>query len=195
MSILVKEFLSSPTSDVFKGNFRVKRNIKVRSSNQSSFSGLCFHYGVFSCHRDACENMSVFVPTGIMKIQIVSMLLLLSAEDIFGLDFYGKHVVKVWEGECNEKMKIINNKKGDCKPINTFIVDPENLLKDICKGKKDQESVISKLKFTTHVCEQEKPKSCSYKKPKEKSIHIPVVCGSDEKPVHYGKSDGRSGWK
>ncbi|KAF6737176.1 hypothetical protein FQA47_022151 [Oryzias melastigma] len=33
-----------------------------------------------------------------MKIQIVSMLLLLSAEDIFGLDFYGKHVVKVWEG-------------------------------------------------------------------------------------------------
>uniref|UniRef100_A0A8C7WTK0 Ribonuclease A-domain domain-containing protein n=1 Tax=Oryzias sinensis TaxID=183150 RepID=A0A8C7WTK0_9TELE len=124
-----------------------------------------------------------------MKIQVISVLLLLSAEHIFGLNFYQKHVVKEWDGNCDEKMIAIN-KPGKCKRINTFIVDPDNLLGDICKGKKNQEHVTSKDQFVTHDCVKNDSKlpACAYteeiKPDPNQKIRIKVLCEKN-KPVHY----------
>uniref|UniRef100_A0A3P9HUS2 Ribonuclease A-domain domain-containing protein n=1 Tax=Oryzias latipes TaxID=8090 RepID=A0A3P9HUS2_ORYLA len=136
-----------------------------------------------------------------MKIQVISVLLLLSAEHIFGLDFYQKHVVTKWDRDCDEKMKAINKGLIKCKYKNTFIVDLNNLLGDICKGQQDQVHVTSKQRFDTYDCVQDsddflpedpvEKKDCTYREGKKKSIKIDVVCGRYDKPVHYGKPDGR----
>uniref|UniRef100_A0A3B3BWJ9 Ribonuclease A-domain domain-containing protein n=1 Tax=Oryzias melastigma TaxID=30732 RepID=A0A3B3BWJ9_ORYME len=84
----------------------------------------------------------------------------------------------------------------DCKPINTFIVVLEGSVETICQGKNNQESAVLKGKFIKHVCtrvEEKDPKSCSYEETRKESNQIHVVCGKNEKPVHYGKSKARSG--
>uniref|UniRef100_H2LPS5 Ribonuclease A-domain domain-containing protein n=1 Tax=Oryzias latipes TaxID=8090 RepID=H2LPS5_ORYLA len=124
-----------------------------------------------------------------MKIQVISVLLLLSAEHIFGHNFFEKHVVKEWNGNCDEKMKAINEPLHKCKDKNTFIVDPSHSLHEICDGKKDQEPATSKDPFVTHLCELKDNNFpvCTYTETGGKSIKIDVVCGQKIEPVHYGK--------
>uniref|UniRef100_A0A3Q2UK76 Ribonuclease A-domain domain-containing protein n=1 Tax=Fundulus heteroclitus TaxID=8078 RepID=A0A3Q2UK76_FUNHE len=114
-----------------------------------------------------------------MKILVVAVLLLaLSATEISGaLNFFQKHVVDQKEAvNCNEKMKEINKGSNQCKPINTFFLSPNEVVKKICDNQ-DNKKITQNFE-NEQVCFTE----CKYNKTRTDN-NYKLIC-KNKKPVH-----------
>ncbi|MED6288360.1 hypothetical protein CHARACLAT_025726 [Characodon lateralis] len=125
-----------------------------------------------------------------MKTQIVAVLLLaLSATEIsWALDFFQKHVVKEMEpGDCNDNMRAINKNIKKCKTINTFFLDPQRTLDQICMSGKSQQTVDINLRYIDcHRCQDNYP-DCTYNHAVGQAIKVTVSCNEKREPDHLAE--------
>ncbi|MEQ2253005.1 hypothetical protein ILYODFUR_027599 [Ilyodon furcidens] len=125
-----------------------------------------------------------------MKTQIVAVLLLaLSATEMSGaLDFFQKHVVnKMKPGDCNGKMRAINTDIRRCKMINTFFLDPQRTLDQICTSAKNQQTVNINLRYIDCRCCQGNYPDCTYNHAVGQATEVTVSCNEKHKPYHLVK--------
>ncbi|MED6246775.1 hypothetical protein ATANTOWER_023335, partial [Ataeniobius toweri] len=124
---------------------------------------------------------------GIMKIQVVAVLLFaLSATEICeALNFFQKHVVpQMAPGDCNTKMKVINEQKKKCKPINTFFLDPKGVLTGICNHGNKKPIMDIDLEIIDCKVDNKKYPHCTYKSVPGKATSVTVLCDQNNVPYH-----------
>uniref|UniRef100_A0AAY5L3W8 Ribonuclease A-domain domain-containing protein n=1 Tax=Esox lucius TaxID=8010 RepID=A0AAY5L3W8_ESOLU len=128
----------------------------------------------------------------IMKFQWASLFLVLLSAAVMvhsQTDFVTKHI-RMGQINCNDEMKVVNNihnknRHTECKPVNTFILQSEEVVNGLCIDYNDQ-TITSPDTFTVIECRtdpQTHPPNCTYTG-SPLSQYITVVC-KNGKPVHY----------
>uniref|UniRef100_A0A4W4DPU3 Ribonuclease A-domain domain-containing protein n=1 Tax=Electrophorus electricus TaxID=8005 RepID=A0A4W4DPU3_ELEEL len=115
-------------------------------------------------------------------------------------EFIKKHVRphNLLQDSCNESMQEING-RGNCKPINTFILDNISNVRQVCSNGRYLDIRLwhnnyykyyeSNRNFNIVNCtliRNSKPPICRYKHING-SEHIFVACDQNDRPVHYGQ--------
>uniref|UniRef100_A0A8C7WYF0 Ribonuclease A-domain domain-containing protein n=1 Tax=Oryzias sinensis TaxID=183150 RepID=A0A8C7WYF0_9TELE len=90
--------------------------------------------------------------------------------------------------DCTNVMKTINEKRLNCKGINTFIISTTDKVKRICEGIQDEEMTWSTGVFDIIKCslvkEGPRPSDCEYEGSSQNGMNLYVGC-MDNRPVHY----------
>uniref|UniRef100_A0A4W4F7H6 Ribonuclease A-domain domain-containing protein n=1 Tax=Electrophorus electricus TaxID=8005 RepID=A0A4W4F7H6_ELEEL len=115
-------------------------------------------------------------------------------------EFIRKHIRphNLLKKSCNESMKEING-RGNCKPINTFILDKINNVRQVCRNgrylgrrlwynnyyKYYESNQNFNIVGCTLIRNSEPPIcGCMHRNGSE---HIFVACDQNNRPVHYGQ--------
>uniref|UniRef100_A0A3P9P9J2 Ribonuclease A-domain domain-containing protein n=1 Tax=Poecilia reticulata TaxID=8081 RepID=A0A3P9P9J2_POERE len=110
------------------------------------------------------------------------------------LNFFQKHVVTSMDPQsCDTKMKSINAPERECKPKNTFFLDPKGVLNGICNFGNSRQTKAINLKIIVCKCENinEYP-NCKYKAVEDRATSVTVLCDQNGVPSHAGsKSNGQ----
>uniref|UniRef100_A0A4W4F4L4 Ribonuclease A-domain domain-containing protein n=1 Tax=Electrophorus electricus TaxID=8005 RepID=A0A4W4F4L4_ELEEL len=103
-------------------------------------------------------------------------------------EFIKKHIRPLLN--CNETMKEING-RGNCKYINTFILDEISNVRQVCMGDKfhhnNSQCYQSRKKFNIIECKvlNSSSPSCIYNRVNANKP-IKITCDESNKPVHFG---------